>query len=134
MVKSMTGYGRAVQTLDGREITVELRAVNNRYLDCTVKLPRQLSFAEDAVKQTVRSAVSRGKVEVFVTVASPGGEAIRISLNRPVLEGYLEATQAMAAEYGVENDITVSALARFPDVFLIEKEKAQLERNSKNDE
>ena len=128
MVKSMTGYGRAVQTLDGREITVELRAVNNRYLDCTVKLPRQLSFAEDAVKQTVRSAVSRGKVEVFVTVASPGGEAIRISLNRPVLEGYLEATQAMAAEYGVENDITVSALARFPDVFLIEKEKADEEQ------
>ena len=60
----MTGYGRAVQTIDGREITVELRSVNNRYLDCTVKLPRMFSFAEDSVKNRVKAAVSRGKVDV----------------------------------------------------------------------
>ena len=61
LVKSMTGYGRAVETVNGREFTVELRSVNNRYLDCTVKLPRSLSFGEDAVKQAVKNTISRGK-------------------------------------------------------------------------
>ena len=65
MVKSMTGYGRAVETVNGREFTVEIRSVNNRYLDCTIKLPRLLSFAEDAVKQAVKASVSRGKVDVL---------------------------------------------------------------------
>ena len=63
----MTGYGRAVETVNGREFTVELRSVNNRYLDCSVRLPRMLSFAEDAVKQAVKASVSRGKVDVFVS-------------------------------------------------------------------
>ena len=66
MVKSMTGYGRAVETVNGREFTVEIRSVNNRYLDCTVKLPRSFSFAEEAVKAAVKAAVSRGKVDVFI--------------------------------------------------------------------
>ena len=70
LIKSMTGYGRAVETVNGREFTVELRSVNNRYLDCTVKMPRSLSFAEEAVKQAVKQAVSRGKVDVFITVKS----------------------------------------------------------------
>ena len=68
MIKSMTGYGRAAVTAGGREITVELRSVNNRYLDCTVKLPRMFSFAEDAVKRRVKEAISRGKVDVYITV------------------------------------------------------------------
>ena len=67
VVKSMTGYGRAVETVNGREFTVEIRSVNNRYLDCSIKLPRMLSFAEDALKQAVKAAVSRGKVDVFVS-------------------------------------------------------------------
>ena len=66
MIKSMTGYGRARETRDGRDITVEVRAVNNRYLDCTVKMPRVYIFAEDAMKKRVQQAVSRGKVDVFV--------------------------------------------------------------------
>lgn len=68
MVKSMTGYGRARQTLNGRDITVEVRSVNNRYLDCTVKVPRTYIFAEDSVKARVQKAVSRGKVDVFITI------------------------------------------------------------------
>ena len=68
MVKSMTGYGRARQTLHGRDITVEVRSVNNRYLDCTVKVPRTYIFAEDSVKSRVQKAVSRGKVDVFITI------------------------------------------------------------------
>ena len=74
MVKSMTGYGRARKTLNGRDITVEVRSVNNRYLDCSVKMPRAYIFAEDAVKSLVQKSVSRGKVDVFVTVDALGAE------------------------------------------------------------
>ena len=89
MIKSMTGYGRAVATINGREFTVELRSVNNRYLDCTVKLPRALSFAEDAVKQAVKASVSRGKVDVFVSMKSENADDTTITLNKAILEGYL---------------------------------------------
>ena len=81
LIKSMTGYGRAVETVNGREFTVEIRSVNNRYLDCTVKLPRAVSLAEDAVKQAVKQAVSRGKVDVFITIKSETAEDTSVSLN-----------------------------------------------------
>ena len=121
MIKSMTGYGRAVETINGREFTVEMRSVNNRYLDCAVRLPRLLSFAEDAVKQAVKTSVSRGKVDVFISIRSEGAEEISISLNKPVLEGYLSAMRQMVKEHGVQDDISVSAVSRLPDVFLVEK-------------
>lgn len=121
MIKSMTGYGRAVQTVNGREFTVELRAVNNRYLDCAVRLPRSLSFAEDAVKQAVKASVSRGKVDVFITVKSESGEDATVSLNRAVVAGYLTAMQQMVSEFGVRDDVSVSVLARLPEVFTVEK-------------
>ena len=121
MVKSMTGYGRAVETVNGREFTVEVRSVNNRYLDCTVKLPRLLSFAEDAVKQAVKNVISRGKVDVFITVHSEGGEDTRISLNTSVVEGYLAVMQQMEKDYGIRNDVSVMGLSRLPDVFMVER-------------
>ena len=121
LINSMTGYGRAVETVNGREITVELRSVNNRYLDCTVKLPRAFSFAEDALKQCVKNAVSRGKVDVFVSVASDGAADTRVKLNGPVLQEYLNAMRQMVTEYGVSDDISVSTLSRLPDVFVVEK-------------
>lgn len=117
----MTGYGRAVETVNGREFTVELRSVNNRYLDCTVKLPRALSFAEDAVKQAVKAAVSRGKVDVFISMRSEAGDDVTITLNTAVLEGYLNAMRQMVAQYEVKDDISASTLSRMPEVFLIEK-------------
>ncbi len=128
MIKSMTGYGRAVQTVNGREFTVELRSVNNRYLDCSVRLPRILSFGEDAVKQAVKASVSRGKVDVFITVRSEGGEEAQISLNKGVLEGYLTAMRQMVEEYGVKDDIQVSTLSRLPEVFLVEKPQVDEEQ------
>ena len=121
LIKSMTGYGRAVETVNGREYTVELRSVNNRYLDCSVRLPRLFSFAEDAVKQAVKAAVSRGKVDVFITVRSEGGEQTKVSLNEGVLEGYLSAMRQMVSRYGVADDISVSTVSRLPEVFVIEK-------------
>ena len=121
MIRSMTGYGRAVQTVEGRVYTVEVRSVNNRYLDCSVKLPRAYSFAEDTVKQRVKAVVSRGKVDVMISVSVPTGEAMKISLNRPVLEGYLEAMRTIARDYQVREDISVTSLTRFSDIFVVEK-------------
>ena len=121
MIKSMTGYGRAVGVFADKQITVELRSVNNRYLDCAVKLPRLYAFCEDAVKQAVKQSVSRGKVDVFVTVNLTQSSDVAIGLNRPVLEGYLAAMKAMADGYPVRDDISVSTLSRLPDVFTVEK-------------
>ena len=101
MVKSMTGYGRAVETVNGREFTVEVRSVNNRYLDCTVKLPRAVSFGEDAVKQAVKARISRGKVDVFVSLLSEGTSDVTVTLNTPMVEGYLAAVKQMCESYGL---------------------------------
>ncbi len=128
MIKSMTGYGRAVETVNGREFTVELRSVNNRYLDCSVRLPRMLSFGEDAVKQAVKASVSRGKVDVFISVHSEDGDETQVSLNRNVLGGYLSAMRQMVDEFGVKDDISVSAVSRLPEVFLVEKPQVDEEQ------
>ena len=128
MIKSMTGYGRAVETINGREFTVELRSVNNRYLDCSVKLPRSLSFAEEAVKQAVKQAVSRGKVDVFITVKSENTDDTKISLNTAVVEGYLSAMRQMVESFGVRDDISVSVLSRMNDVFTVEKPEVDEEQ------
>ena len=124
MVKSMTGYGRAVETVNGREFTVEIRSVNNRYLDCTVKLPRSFSFAEEAVKAAVQAAVSRGKVDVYISVRSETEADVQVTLNKPVLEGYLAAMRQMVTDYGVRDDISVSTLSRMSDIFVVDKPKA----------
>ena len=132
MIKSMTGYGRAAVTAGGREITVELRSVNNRYLDCTVKLPRMFSFAEDTVKRRVKEAISRGKVDVYITVTQTESTDVKVQLNRPVLEGYLSAMRTIAAEYGVQDDISVTALARLQDIFLVDRQEEDEEAAQKD--
>ncbi|MGM9599882.1 MAG: YicC/YloC family endoribonuclease [Faecousia sp.] len=129
MIHSMTGYGRAVKTLNGREITVEMRSVNNRFLDCSVKMPRAFSYAEDAVKQKIKEQVSRGKVDVFISVNALEGENVKISLNRPVLEGYLAALRTIASDYEVRDDISVTALSRYPEVFVVEKPEEDEKQN-----
>ena len=128
----MTGYGRAVETVNGREFTVELRSVNNRYLDCTVKMPRMVSFAEDAVKQAVKAAVSRGKVDVYISVKSEGEVDTKITLNEGVVQGYLAAMSRMVTEFEVKDDISVSILSRMPEVFTVEKPEVD-EEALKND-
>ena len=128
MIKSMTGYGRAVETVNGRQFTVELRSVNNRYLDCTVKAPRMLSFGEEAVKQTVKNSISRGKVDVFITLHSENGVDATVTLNAAVVEGYLAAMEQMANSYPIKNDISVSLLSRMPEVFSVEKPEVDEEQ------
>ena len=128
MVKSMTGYGRAVETVNGREFTVEIRSVNNRYLDCTVKLPRALSFAEDTVKQVVKNTISRGKVDVYITQRSEGDADVKVTLNTAMAAGYVEAMRQMAQEFAIREDISVSLLSRMPDVFTVEKPEVDEEQ------
>ena len=121
MIKSMTGYGRAVETVNGREFTVELRSVNNRYLDCSVRLPRILSFGEEAVKQAVKNSISRGKVDVYISVRSENGDEVQVTLNKAVLESYLTAMRQMVTDYEITDDISVSSVSRLPEVFTLEK-------------
>ena len=128
MVKSMTGYGRAVETVNGREFTVEIRSVNNRYLDCSVKLPRALSFAEDAVKQTVKSVISRGKVDVFITQRAEGAPDVTVSLNRDVAAGYIQAVRQMAEEFKLREDISVALISQMSDVFTVDKPQVDEEQ------
>ncbi|BFK87000.1 YicC family protein [Pseudoflavonifractor gallinarum] len=127
MIKSMTGYGRGEAVLHGRPITVELRSVNNRYLDCNIKLPRIYVFAEDAIKAKVQESISRGKVDVFVTIGPSEGGDVNISVNRPVADGYYKALCDLRDSYGLKDDISVSLLSRLPDVFLVEKNQEDLE-------
>ena len=99
MIKSMTGYGRAREVRNKRDITVEVRSVNNRYLDCTVKMPRMYAFAEDAVKKHVQQAVSRGKVDVFITVDATAADVVKVAVNRELAE-YMEGTDDTAYRPG----------------------------------
>ena len=117
MVKSMTGYGRARETRNKRDITVEIRSVNNRYLDCTVKMPRAYIFAEDAIKARVQKAISRGKVDVFVTIDTSAADVTVVSVNEPLARG----------TFSLEGEITAATLARFPDVLTVTKAEEDVE-------
>ena len=132
MVKSMTGYGRAVETVNGREFTVEVRSVNNRYLDCTVKLPRAVSFGEDAVKQAVKATITRGKVDVFVSLRAERASDVTVTLNTPMVEGYLAAVKQMCESYGLPNDVTAATLVGLPDVFCLDKPQVDEEQLQKD--
>ncbi len=129
MVKSMTGYGRARQTLNGRDITVEVRSVNNRYLDTTVKLPRAYVFAEDAIRRRVQGAVSRGKVDVFVTIDATAADTAVVTVNEPLAEAYFAALRRLAELDGraLHGAYDMADVARFPDVLTVTKAEADLE-------
>lgn len=127
MIKSMTGYGSAKGAADGFEITVELKSVNNRYLDTSVRLPRSFIFAEDAVKSAVQSHISRGKVDVFVTVDSSSAGDVAVRVNEALLKGYIDAITHIFEEYPVTNDLTAMAVARLPDVLSVEKKDMDAE-------
>ena len=132
MVKSMTGYGRAEETIRGCTITVELRSVNNRYLDCNIRLPRLYLFAEDGIKSRVQNTISRGKVDVFVTLDYAGKEEVKVTVNRPVADGYYGALKQLAQSYQLSEDISVSLLSRFPDVLLAEKAEEDTEQRAQD--
>jgi uncharacterized protein (TIGR00255 family) len=127
MNKSMTGYGRARETLDQRDITVEVRSVNNRYLDCGVKLPRAYTFAEDAVRKRIQKAVSRGKVDVLLTIASAGAETAKVTVDRNLAESFKAALMELSEICGTKCHVTAQDLARFPDVLSVTKAEEDLD-------
>ena len=127
MVKSMTGYGRHESVLHGRTLVIELKSVNNRYLDCNVRLPRVYICAEDGVQRRVKAAISRGKVDVYVNIENNTEEAVSVTLTQPVAAGYMEALRTMADTFGLESNVSIDLLAKFPDVFKVDKVPEDLE-------
>ncbi len=127
MVKSMTGYGRAREMRGGRDITVEVRSVNNRYLDCAVKMPRTYIFAEDRMKTLVQQAVSRGKVDVFVTIDATAADTAVVAVNEPLASGYYDALTKLKTMFSLPGDIAPEVLAKFPDVLTVTKAEEDLE-------
>ena len=127
MVQRMTGYGRHDSVLHGRTLVIELKSVNNRYLDCNVRLPRVYICAEDGVQRRVKAAISRGKVDVYVNIENNTEEAVSVTLNQPVAAGYMEALRTMADTFGLESNVSIDLLAKFPDVFKVDKVPEDLE-------
>lgn len=121
MIKSMTGFGRCEAEINGREITVEIKSVNHRYFEFSCRTPRGYGFLDDKLKSYVNSRVSRGKIDMFVTVGANDEAPSEVTVNHQLVSGYLNAMKEISDTYGVENDITVVSLSRFPDVFTVHK-------------
>lgn len=127
MIKSMTGYGRAQQKIEDKTYLVEIKSVNHRYFDFSCRMPRSYSFAEEKVKGFIHNRVSRGKVDLFVTVTSDETSDVVIKLNRPLLENYLQVLRTIRDDYGVQDDISAMHLSKLPDVCVIEKKEEDQE-------
>ena len=127
MVRSMTGYGRGEAVLHGRSIVVEVRSVNNRYLDCNIKMPRAYIFAEDAMKSRIQSSISRGKVDIFVTMDSTGADAVTVKVNHLVAAGYVKSLQELKDTYHLWGLPDLSLIAHFSDVLQTEKAPENVE-------
>lgn len=124
MIYSMTGYGGAKGEHDGIVVSAELKSVNNRFLDVSVRLPKSYLFAEEAIRGAVAAKVSRGKVDVFVSVDSSAADTVTIQVNRPLAEAYVAAVKELSTQYELENDLSALALARFPEVLSTSREDA----------
>ena len=117
MLKSMTGYGRCSDSVKGFEISFEIRSVNNRYLDTNIRLPRIYGYLEEKIKKAIQKKASRGKVDAFLTVERPAGEATEIVLDEALAAQYVGALRKIAENHGLRDDISVSSVARFSDIF-----------------
>lgn len=121
MIKSMTGFGRAREILNGREITVEIRAVNHRYYEFSSRLPRSLTFVEERLKSLLQEKISRGKAEVSVTVQNITAASEVITANKEVIGGYVNALRGIKDEFALADDLSLSAVMRLPDAFTVVK-------------
>lgn len=121
MVMSMTGFGRAEMSLNTRDIIVEIKSVNHRYFEFSCRTTRGYSFLEDKLKKYIGAQVARGKVDMFVSITENDDSAVEVELNRPLASGYVNAMRALADEYRVNDDVSVSSLSRFSDIFQIHR-------------
>ena len=117
MPKSMTGYGRSEQSIDNYDISVEIKSVNNRYTDYNIKLPRTYNFLEDRIKKYLQTVISRGKVDLFLTIRKKVDDSKQITLNTALTKSYIDALRTISDNFGVPDDITVSSVAQYHDIF-----------------
>ena len=122
MIKSMTGFGRAENLQGNRKFTVEMKAVNHRYFDVTIKMPKKLSFFESAIRTLLKNYVQRGKLDVFITYEDFTEENVSLKYNEAVAAQYLKYYRQMAETFGLRDDISVSSLGRCPEVFTMEEQ------------
>lgn len=121
MIKSMTGFGSAKGVVEGIEVTVELKSVNNKGLDTSVRLPRSFIYAEETIKSAVKEHISRGKVDVFVSINTATADDMTVVVNEPLLKGYIDAVRHIADEYSLTDDMSALSVSRLPDVLSVEK-------------
>lgn len=121
MIRSMTGYGSAEEIVNGRNIRVEIKSVNHRYFEYSARVPRSCGFVEERMKRLLSGAISRGKVDVGVTIQAVEGVDEAISVNREVVKNYVEALRGIKNEFDLADDLSLSSIARFPDVFTVVK-------------
>ena len=123
MIKSMTGFGRCELSEGERKVTVEIKTVNHRYLDVAMKMPKKLNFFDSAIRTVLKEYLQRGKVDVFVTYEDLSESNVSLVYNQKVAEQYVEYFRRMEEQFGLENDMKVSVLARCPEVLVMEEQQ-----------
>ena len=122
MIKSMTGFGRCEVAENNRKFTVEMKSVNHRYLDVNIKMPKKLNFFESAIRSELKNYISRGKVDVFITYEDFSENTSSVRYNKELAGEYLTYLRQMAEDFGLDNDIRVSTLSKYPEVFTMEEQ------------
>ena len=122
MIKSMTGFGRCEVQKDSRKFTVELKSVNHRYLDVNIRMPKKLNFFETAIRTLLKSYANRGKVDIFITYEELSQTQVSVKYNAALAAEYMKYLKQMEEEFGLENDVRVSTLSRYPEVFTMEEQ------------
>ncbi len=128
MIRSMTGYGRQQKTIDGMNITVEIKSVNHRYFEFSSRVPRTYGFLDEKIKSYVQSRVARGKIECYVQIEELEAEDCIVEINHSLASGYYNALKELADRYQLKNDISVSLLSRYTDIFSVHKADADEEK------
>lgn len=123
MTGSMTGYGRAQETIGGKEIGVEIKSVNHRFFEFSPRVPRAYAYLEDKLKALVNAGVSRGKVDLSVSIVALEGSTAKVEINRALAGEYLAALRGLGGELGIADDITLSAISRFSDIFAVRRQE-----------
>ncbi len=123
MIRSMTGFGRYELEAHDRRISVEIKAVNHRYLDLSIKMPRSFNAFESKIRNVIRDYVERGKTDIYISCEELGEDRLSLKYNKELAKGYLGYIRQMAEEFGLETDVRASTLARFPEVFTMEQEE-----------
>ena len=123
MINSMTGFGRSEKVTDTYKIVVEMKSVNHRFCDISIKLPKKISFFETSIRSYLKKYIERGKIDVIITYEDYSDDNVKLKYNRDVAEKYMSYFGEMANDFGIANNITPAVLGRFPDVFTVEEQE-----------